>query len=93
MTFFDEIGLNVSIEGEKTEDVGESEVDYTYVPVLSLGDEGPEVKAIQEFLGIRQTGVFDRPTRNRVRNFQKEHGLERCGTWGAAEQQVADRLK
>lgn len=42
---------------------------------LGPGDTGPEVKRMQEMLGLEPTGVFDETLTQRVRGVQILHGL------------------
>lgn len=60
-------------------------------PVLSLGDEGPEVEAVQRRLGVAADGKFGPKTRAAVQAFQTAAGLQADGvvgplTWAALDQ-------
>lgn len=60
-------------------------------PVLSLGDEGPEVAAVQRRLGVAADGRFGPMTRAAVQAFQTASGLRADGvvgplTWAALDQ-------
>ncbi len=46
---------------------------------LEYGDRGDEVKALQKLLGIRATGIYDKRTLARVKDFKVQHGLYPSG--------------
>lgn len=52
-------------------------------PYLKLGAKGVAVKRVQTILGIRVTGVFDKPTVAAVKAFQKANRIATTGTVGA----------
>jgi peptidoglycan hydrolase-like protein with peptidoglycan-binding domain len=49
---------------------------------LRLGSHGAAVKAVQRRLSIAKTGRFGKPTRTRVRTFQRRHHLSPTGVVG-----------
>ena len=54
------------------------------VKVLKLGDTGPEVKAMQELLGIAADGDFGPQTKQALVAFQAAHQLAADGVYGPA---------
>jgi peptidoglycan hydrolase-like protein with peptidoglycan-binding domain len=60
--------------------------------VLRVGDSGPAVLAVQRLLGVRETGVFDSPTRDAVRAAQARAGLASTGVVASRTWSLFDRL-
>lgn len=54
----------------------------TVSKVLKNGSKGPEVKAIQDALGLKADGIFGSNTEKAVKQFQKERGLVQDGIVG-----------
>ena len=50
--------------------------------LLKVGSRGPEVKSLQEFLGIAADGIFGKGTEFAVKEFQKLNGLTVDGLVG-----------
>ncbi len=50
--------------------------------VLRMGDQGPLVRKLQHLLHVPADGVFGRHTRQAVRRFQRERGLQADGQVG-----------
>ena len=50
--------------------------------LLKVGSRGPEVKSLQEFLGIGADGIFGKGTEFAVKEFQKLNGLTVDGLVG-----------
>ncbi len=46
---------------------------------LRRGDKGPDVKALQKLLGVKQTGTFNRTTRDKVKRIERKYGLKPNG--------------
>ena len=60
--------------------------------VLRAGDAGPQVAAVQQLLGVRQTGVFDLETREAVKAAQSRAGLASTGVVASRTWSLFDRL-
>ncbi|HEX5968491.1 MAG TPA: peptidoglycan-binding protein [Intrasporangium sp.] len=60
--------------------------------VLRLGDNGPQVAAVQQVLGVRVTGVFDGRTRQAVKAAQARAGLASTGVVASRTWSLFDRL-
>ena len=60
--------------------------------VLRLGDNGPQVVAVQRLLGVRATGVFDERTRAAVKEAQARAGLASTGVVASRTWSLFDRL-
>ena len=60
--------------------------------VLRLGDNGPQVAAVQQVLGVRVTGVFDERTRKAVKAAQARAGLASTGVVASRTWSLFDRL-
>lgn len=50
-----------------------------YSRPLSLGDQGEDVRTVQLLLRLEPTGVYDEPTRAKVRGYQTLRQLRRTG--------------
>lgn len=50
--------------------------------VLSIGDRGPEVAAVQRVVGVRDDGIFGAGTEKAVAEWQGRHGLKADGHVG-----------
>jgi hypothetical protein len=48
---------------------------------LRLGARGEEVKKVQKFLGVEQSGYYGQMTKKAVAEFQKSKGLPASGHW------------
>mgnify|MGYP000462890723 FL=1 len=56
--------------------------DATKMPVLRRGDRGAAVALLQQYLMIKDDGIFGAKTDSHVRDFQTENGLQRDGIVG-----------
>ena len=59
---------------------------------LSLGDRGPDVRAVQRLLGVRQTGLFGPATAAAVSRFQRRNDLPVVGRVGPQTRKALLRL-
>lgn len=57
---------------------------------LRQGSKGEEVKKVQKFLGVEETGYFGNLTKKAVIEFQKQNNLPAFGYWGAITRKVAN---
>jgi peptidoglycan hydrolase-like protein with peptidoglycan-binding domain len=92
------VGTHLASEEDFESDPNQLELEFPEVPDevverdpfshedLTMGDTGDAVKEVQRFLNGRVTGVFDKGTSNRVKNFQVKHGLQPTGRWGSREE-------
>lgn len=64
-------------------------------PVLRRGDKGPEVAKLQHLLKQDpEDGIYDRALENRVRRFQRDHGIEDDppGVYGPSTRQLLESM-
>jgi len=61
---------------------GKTKTPVNQFKLIKYGEESGRVKILQKSLGIKESGVFDKPTLTSVKKFQKDNGLRVDGLVG-----------